>query len=128
MKPFQAARLAVHQFIVAATDVPIFENKVVHQVCSTYKLTQEAEWAGRRVLLPLLDEDEEGIGAAISLRHHAPAHVGATVTVTAWPISLAGNKLICSFEARIGDQLVAGGETEQAILLRSAMDKILKNS
>jgi len=128
MKSIEEALPASHQFMVKQQDVPIFNEQVVHQVCSTYKLAQEAEWAGRRVLLQLIDQNENGIGSAITLNHHAPAHVGATVEVTAKPVSLAGNKLICSFEARIGNLLVADGTTEQVILPHSVIDKILKNS
>lgn len=128
MKPIEQVLPATHTFEVTFQDVPVFEGNMVHPVCSTYKLTQEAEWAGRRVLLQMLEGEEEGIGSAITLSHHAPAHVGQTVIVTAKPVSLAGNKLICSFEARMEGKLVAEGITEQAVLPRTVIDKILKNN
>ena len=113
--------------MVLPEDTPRFEGVEIHPVCSTYKLAQEAEWAGRRVLLPLLESDEEGIGTAISLNHHAPAFVDECVEVRAWPHFLTGNKLICSFEARIGPRLLASGTTEQAVLHKTMVQKIFKN-
>jgi predicted thioesterase len=128
VKPIEQVFPATHSFEVTLQDVPVFDGKIIHPVCSTYKLTQEAEWAGRRVLLQMLEGEEEGIGSAITLAHHSPAHVGKTISITAKPVSLAGNKLICSFEARMEDTLVADGTTEQTILPRKVIDKILKNS
>jgi len=128
LKKIEEAIKVFHHFKVKPEDAPVFNKQIIHKVCSTYKLAQEAEWAGRQVLLQLLENDEEGIGSAILLKHLGPAHFGSLITIEAWPLSLAGNKLICSFEARIGQERVAEGETEQVILPRMAIDKLLKNN
>ncbi|MDI3269987.1 MAG: hypothetical protein QJR00_04705, partial [Bacillota bacterium] len=60
-----------------------FQGKVVHPVLATWWLVHYAEWASRLVLLPHLQEGEEGAGIGINLRHKGAAPLGSRVRVVA---------------------------------------------
>jgi len=88
----------------------------LHNVYSTYSLARDAEWACRLFVLDMREKDEEGIGTMLTLAHHSPAAVGSTVVFTAQIKSVVNNEIICTYHARVGNRLVATGETGQKIL------------
>jgi fluoroacetyl-CoA thioesterase len=89
----------------------------VHPVYATYWLAKHMEEAGRKIILPFLDEGEEGIGSAVSVRHLAPAVPGARVEIVAAHERTEANRVYarCRACTSAGD-LVGEGETEQTIL------------
>jgi len=111
---------------VVQADVAAFHGEVVHAVCSTFALARDCEWTTRQFVLDLREEDEEGIGTLVSIEHKSPAFVGEDVTFTARVEQWNGNELICTFEARVDDRLIAVGKTGQKILKREKIRKIFK--
>lgn len=101
--------------IVTAADVAAFHGKVVHEVCSTFTLSREAEWTTRQFVLDMKDEDEEGVGTFITVNHKSPAFVGEEIVFLGKVEAITGHELICTFEARVGDRLIADGRTGQKI-------------
>ncbi|QCR21363.1 thioesterase family protein [Pontibacter sp. SGAir0037] len=114
-----------YQKVVTEADFARFEDGLVHQVCSTFALAQAAEWVGRLFVLEMKEVDEEGIGTFVSIQHKAPALEGEKIAFEAKLKSLEGNEIICQFEARVGDRLVAEGETGQKILKKEKLAKVL---
>ncbi len=110
---------------VTAADFAAFEDGLVHAVCSTFALAQAAEWAGRLFVLDLKAEDEEGIGTSLAIQHRGPAFEGEAMRITATLESLRGHEVICSFVAKVGERLVATGETGQKILKKDRLASIL---
>ncbi|OKL39640.1 thioesterase family protein [Pontibacter flavimaris] len=110
---------------VTAADFARFEDGLVHAVCSTFSLAQAAEWAGRLFVLEMKAEDEEGIGISLTINHKSPAFEGEDVELVATLKKQEGNKVICSFTAKVGERLVAEGETGQKILKKEKLAKIL---
>ncbi len=110
---------------VTAADFAAFEDGLVHAVCSTFALAQAAEWAGRLFVLDLKAEDEEGIGTSLAIQHRGPAFEGEAIRITATLESLRGQEVICSFVAKVGERLVATGETGQKILKKDRLASIL---
>ncbi|MDX5418576.1 MAG: hypothetical protein LPK09_05115 [Hymenobacteraceae bacterium] len=110
---------------VTAADFARFDDGLVHAVCSTFSLAQAAEWAGRLFVLEMKGEDEEGIGTSLTINHKGPAFEGEEVRIVATLKRHEGNEVICSFEARVGDRLVADGETGQKILKKEKLAKVL---
>ncbi len=98
---------------------------MVHAVCSTFSLAQAAEWAGRLFVLDIKSADEEGIGTFLTINHKAPAFEGNDVVITATLTKHEGHDVICSFEAKVGDRVVADGETGQKILKKEKLARIL---
>jgi fluoroacetyl-CoA thioesterase len=110
---------------VKQQDVAAFNGDVVHSVCSTFTLAREIEWTTRQFVLDIRDDDEEGIGTHLSIDHKSPAFIGEDIIFTARIETLDKGDLICSYEARVGERLIATGKTGQKILKREKIKKIL---
>jgi predicted thioesterase len=89
----------------------------VHPVYATYSMARHFEEAGRKLLLPHLEPDEEGIGTAVSVEHLAPAWVGDRIRVTARCVEVAAGRLTCALTAvDASGRLLGRGTTGQAVL------------
>lgn len=112
--------------IVVAPDMcPAFGGVQVHPTLSTVSMIYYMEWVGRRVILPFLEEGEEGVGAAISVEHRAPAPVGKEVTFTAEAVEVAPRRVVCRVWAEHDKGIVGEGMFHQAILPRQKiLDRI----
>lgn len=123
--PFQTGDQQRFTRVVREEDCAAFDNDMVHPVYSTFALARDAEWCCRLFVLEMKESDEEGIGTMIRVQHHAPAKLGSSVDFTATITSLQGHEIICSYEARIGQQLIASGETGQKILKKEKLKRLL---
>lgn len=121
---FQEGDVIHHEFQVAKEDTAQFQRKEVHKVCSTYTLGREVEWASRKFVLEMIEENEEGIGTKLSIDHMSPAFVGDVVRITMSIKSLVKNEIICSYRAQVGDRLVAKGLTGQKIFHKKRIHEI----
>lgn len=116
-----------HSFSVSNEHFPAFEGSEVHEVCSTYVLAREVEWTTRMFVIPMLEENEEGIGTMLNLDHKSPAFEGDQVKIKAIVDSMKGNELICSFSVSTGDRLIAEGKTGQKIYKRKKLKQIFSD-
>ncbi|WP_243028860.1 thioesterase family protein [Thermus albus] len=89
----------------------------VHPVYATYWMAKHMELAGRKIILPFLEEGEEGIGSYVEVRHLASALPGMRVRILARHERTEENRVYASMEAynELGD-LIGRGRTEQVIL------------
>lgn len=127
MKPiFKPGDKKSFRRIVAGADQAIFHDEVLHQVCSTFALARDFEWASRLFFIEMKEDHEEGVGTFLQINHLAPAFVGDEVEYTATVEALRGNELTCSIEARVKDQLIATGKTGQKMLTREKLSVIFK--
>ena len=101
-----------------------FQGKVVHPVCATFTLAREIEWATRQFVLEMRDDDEEGIGTSLTIDHRGPAFVGEEIVFTAWVDEIKDYELTCTYEAKVGERLVATGKTGQKILKREKIARL----
>lgn len=106
---------AAHRYSVTEADRPAFEGSVVHEVCSTYSLAREFEWAGRRVYLASRPEETEAIGTQVEVIHRASAPVGAELEIEAEPVSYEKGWLVCKTRAFWEGKLIAEGTTTQKV-------------
>ena len=109
---------------VKKEDVAAFNGKVVHEVCSTFSLARDIEWASRQFMLDMIENHEEGIGTFLSITHKNPAFVGEELIIYSKVESIRANELICNYEVKVGKKLIASGKTGQKILLKTKIDKI----
>lgn len=121
---FQVGDVKEFEHEVERVDIAAFSSGVVHEVYSTFALARDAEWCCRLFVLEMKEDHEEGIGTMISVNHHSPAKLGQTVTFKATVKELKGNSLICHYEAKVGDRLIASGEQGQKILPKEKIDRI----
>ena len=121
---FKVGDKKVFKRLVRKEDVAAFESGEVHPFYGTFALGRDAEWAGRLFVLEMLDDDEEGIGTFLRVKHVSPALVGQEVEIVAQVTELDGRMINCSFEAKVGERLIAKGTTGQMILKKSKVNEI----
>ena len=113
---FKPGDIKEYRTFVKPGDVALFHGVVVHDVYATFALARDAEWTTRQFVLEMKDEDEEGIGTYLQIKHRGPAFVGEEIMFSGKFLSLTDGVLTCSFEARVADRIIATGETGQKIL------------
>ena len=124
MKELKKGESISIKYIVKTEDVASFEGKVVHNVCSTFTLAREIEWSSRQFVIKNKEDHEEGVGTMLTIKHKSPAFVGEEIVIEARVESFAGNELICTYKAMVGDRLIADGKTGQKVLNKSSLEKI----
>jgi predicted thioesterase len=122
--PFQNGAIKVFRHTVTTADSASFSSGEVHQVYSTFALARDAEWSGRLFVLEMKEEDEEGIGTGINIRHLSPALPGQEVLFTAILTAVNGNEVITDFTARVGERVIADGTQWQKIVKKQKLDRL----
>jgi fluoroacetyl-CoA thioesterase len=102
--------------VVAKGDVAKFNGVLVHPYYATFALVRDAEWTCRLFVLDMKEIEEEGIGTYVNIQHKAPAKIGDEVRFIATLKSVNINEVVCTFTAKVGNRLIAVGETGQKIL------------
>lgn len=113
---------------VATDDTAGFASGLVHPVYSTFSIARDAEWSGRLFVLELREDDEEGIGTFISVRHHAPAFPGEPIIFIATLTAIRKHEILTSFEAWSGNRLIASGEQGQKLFKRKKLNKLFTSA
>ena len=95
-----------------------FEGEVVHPVYSTVQMVYHMEWASRQIILPFLEEKEEGMGAEVKVVHRAPARTGTRLSITATVTRMNAKGIWTKIMIRREetDSIVGEGEVRQVIL------------
>ncbi|WP_221568204.1 thioesterase family protein [Alkalihalobacillus sp. TS-13] len=93
-----------------------FEGNLVHPAYSTVSMVYHMEWAARQIILPYLEEHEEGIGGGVTAKHLNPTPAGSEITVTAILREIKGKAVICDLEVRNNKEKIGEGEVTQYIL------------
>lgn len=114
----------VFEHVVEPGDLAAFHGSVVHPVCATFVLARDIEWTSRQFVLRLCDDNEEAVGTMLTVNHVSPAFVGEKIDYRAKLEELKGHELICSYEAKVGERLVAYGKTGQKIMKRETINRI----
>jgi fluoroacetyl-CoA thioesterase len=125
---FRPGDKKVFEKTVTEADFARFEAGLVHPVCATFSLAQAVEWASRLFVLEMKDADEEGIGTMLTINHRSPAFLHETIRIEATVKTLARNELICTYEARVGDRLIAEGETGQKVLKKEKLKNLFNQA
>ncbi|WP_026582330.1 thioesterase family protein [Bacillus sp. J33] len=127
MKPgLSIGNQAVVHAVVTPEMFAQFEGEIVHRAYSTVTMIYHMEWASRLLILPYLDEEEEGMGGAVSASHLSPSPEGSFLTITATVDKLEGNSVYTIVTVHNGDKLVGKGDVKQVILPKSKIAEILK--
>ncbi|CAM3548797.1 thioesterase family protein [Deinococcus frigens] len=99
------------------------ELGAVHPVYATYWMARHFEEAGRKIILPFLDDGEGGIGSQVEVIHSGPALPGMAVTVTATFAGQEGRRVHARMRAmtELGDE-IGHGSTTQFVLPQARID------
>lgn len=120
------------EVIITVTEdmCPAFDGIVVHHVYSTWSMAHHMEIAARKVLMPHLEEHEEGIGSHLCIDHLAPTPVGRTVRIEAVAVELDPTTLVCEVTAYHvrpdGEKVVGRGRQVQRILPRTKLEALIR--
>lgn len=115
------------EIIVTEDMFASFEGEVVHPVYSTVAMTYHMEWVSRKIILPFLEEHEEGMGASVKLNHLAPSPLGSLVRLTATLVELHDNIVLTKITASNHLGIIGNGEVKQVILPKEMIAIKLKN-
>ena len=109
------ARLGV--VVTEDMTVEFGELGTVHPVYATYWMAKHMEEAGRKLIVDFFEQDEDGVGSALSLRHLAPVVPGTRIEVVARHIRTDGNRVFAHVRAiDEAGELIGEGTTEQVVL------------
>jgi len=72
------------------------------------------------------EENEEGIGTFVNVKHISPAFIGDKILFEAVIDELKVNEVNCSFNAKVGERMIAEGRTGQKILLKEKIEKLFE--
>ena len=115
------------QFTVTEADYPRFDGQLMHPVCSTYRLGQALEWAGRLLYLANRPAGTDALGTALSIDHLSPAFPGEVVEVWGQVAEWSDKgKLTCHVEAKVGKRIICKGHTSQRVLPEERIKALLK--
>jgi predicted thioesterase len=113
--------------VVVTPDMcPHFDGVLVHPVYATWTLVHHMEIVGRKLLVPYLEQHEEGVGAHVSVDHISPAYVGSSVTVRAAVDSCTHHRLTARMSAHCGERELARGVFVQVIMPKSRLKAIIE--
>ncbi|MBU3663259.1 MAG: hypothetical protein FGM41_08695 [Bacteroidetes bacterium] len=127
INPFVVGAQKKYSILVEPKDTASFDSGEVHPVYATFALGRDAEWCCRLFVLEMKEADEEGIGTYLSVTHLSPALLGSKVDFTATVLSVKGNEIICSYEAKVGERLIAKGEQGQKILKKTKLETLFNH-
>ncbi|GEL77014.1 thioesterase family protein [Tenuibacillus multivorans] len=117
MKPgIEVGRTETIQVEVTDDMFASFEGHVVHPVYSTVAMVYHMEWVSRKIILPFLEEHEEGMGAAVEIKHIDAAPRHSNVILTATLTEYRDQQVITTVEARNEYGLIGKGKVKQVIL------------
>lgn len=102
-----------------------FEGELVHPVYSTAMMVYHMEWVSRQIILKVLEETEEGMGAEVKVKHLAPAKEGTVLTLEATVVGIKKNFIITKVLIFSEDRVVGEGEVTQVILQKSKIKTMI---
>lgn len=94
----------------------VVAGEQVHPVYGTAALVGHVEQVCRSLLVPHLEDGEEGVGYRIDMTQRSPIPVGARLTLTAEVARVGPRELVCQVVARRGSRIVASGSFEQRVV------------
>jgi fluoroacetyl-CoA thioesterase len=102
---------------------PNFDGSAIHPLYSTSTMVRHMEFAARKVILPFLEEHEEGMGISVDVQHLHPVPEGKEVTCIATFQEMIGKRILCDVQVKCGSRLVGRGFVTQAILPKEDIQK-----
>lgn len=121
---FEKGDIKTFEIEVTDENIASFDSGNVHKVLSTFSVGKYAEWVCRLFAIDMKNEDEEGIGTFLEVKHQSAALIGEKVLFTGVFDRIDGNEIICNFTAVAGKRLVASGKTGQKILKKDKIESI----
>jgi len=127
MKPGLAIGQTSRSELHVTDDMSVrFDGKLVHELYSTSSLVLHMEQTARKLIVPYLDADEEGMGCHVEVSHLAITLPGMTIEVVATVSDIRDNKIVAEVEASNLRGKIARGTVTQAIIKKQWLDNRMK--
>lgn len=126
MRPgLQAGAAARVDAVVTRDMVATLGGTPIHPVLATARMIEWMEWAGRRLILPYLEADEDAVGYAVQVRHLKPTLVGQPFWAIARFLARDGARLTVAVEAHNPAGLIGEGEFVQALVQKNRLNHLI---
>ena len=125
--PFEIGDFKTFKRKVTNNDIAKFEGGIVHQVFATFALARDMEWCGRLFVLEMKDDDEEGVGTFVNVKHVNAALLNEVVHFKATIQSVNKNELVCAVTAMVNNRVIAIGSTGQKIINKEKLSSLFKS-
>ncbi len=98
----------------------------IHPVLATAQMIEWMEWAGRRLILPYLEDDEDAVGYAVDIVHLAPTLVGEQFWATAELRAIENNRIVAQVTAENARGLIGRGRFVQVLVPKAVLAERLQ--
>jgi predicted thioesterase len=114
--------------VVTEAMCPAWDGEVVHPVYSTWSMAHHMELAGRKVLMPHLEDDEEGLGGKLEVEHVSLLPVGKTARATARCVEANRTTVVCEVTSRDHGtgRLLGRGRHVQRIIKKRTLKALIE--
>ncbi len=112
---------------VAYDDLATFNTGTVHAVCSTFALAKYIEWTSRLFVIEIKNDEEEGIGTELSIKHISPAFEHEELLFEATVSNIIKNKLLCKVVVSCKGRIISTAQTGQKLLKKEKLNKIFSS-
>ena len=127
MKPgLEKGQQSQTEVLVSDSMTAGFFGETVHELYSTSHLVNHMEYAARQLILPYLEEDEEGMGVHVEVSHLSFTLPGMKVKFVATVTDIRDNKIVAEVEATNLRTKIARGTITQAIVKKEWLEKKMK--
>ncbi len=113
--------------VVTEDMVATLGGQKVHPVLATARMIEWMEWAGRKLILPYLEADEDAVGYQIDVVHQRPTLVGEEFFATAALVQMDGNRIVATVTARNARGQIGRGTFVQVLLPKLQLEKLLSD-
>lgn len=107
--------------IVTANMVARLGGQQIHPVLATAQMIEWMEWAGRKLILPYLEDDEDAVGYAVDIVHLAPTLIGESFAARAVLRAIEGNRIVTDVAADNSRGLIGRGVFTQVLVSKQAL-------
>ncbi len=111
--------------VVTSDMVATLGGQKIHPVLATIRMIEWMEWAGRKLILPYLEPDEDAVGYRIDVVHKNPTAVGEEFFATATLLRVEGNRIITDVSAHNSRGVIGQGTFTQVLLPKSQLQSMI---
>jgi fluoroacetyl-CoA thioesterase len=122
----QIGQTAEMEFTVTPEMRAQFGGEIVHDLLSTSTLVHYTEWVARLIILPYIEEHEEGMGSHVDISHLMMTPVGMKIQLKATVTAIRDNKVECEVEACNFRGKVAKATITQAIVQKQWLENKIR--